>query len=125
MAFNPLESFMLLEPWWTLRTGSVPFWMKFNSNFSAAAIERYLDEAAPYDDVHVMLFAHGSEGIGLAPPLPLRHLLPLPRRPPPHPGSLPDARSVDRGGARRFHRSLGRPVSRRLGVTRRGRAGGR
>lgn len=62
------ESFMLLEPWWALRTGSVPFWMKFNSESAAAAIERYLEEAEPYDDVYVMVFAHGTEGIGLAPP---------------------------------------------------------
>ena len=25
-----IESFILLEPYWALRTGSVPFWTKFN-----------------------------------------------------------------------------------------------
>jgi hypothetical protein len=61
------ESFILMEPWWTLRTGSVPFWMKFNVAPSADCIERYLDTAEPYDQVYLMLFSHGTESIGLAP----------------------------------------------------------
>jgi hypothetical protein len=30
-----VESFILIEPWWALRTGSVAFWMVFNMEPSA------------------------------------------------------------------------------------------
>jgi hypothetical protein len=62
-----VESFILMEPWWALRTGSVPFWMVFNMEPSAKALERYLDVSDPYDHIHVMLFSHGVDSVGLAP----------------------------------------------------------
>src|SRR5215211_1837089 len=61
-----VESFILMEPWWTLRTGSVPFWMVFNMEPSAEALERYLNSTKPYDHMHLMLFSHGVDSIGLA-----------------------------------------------------------
>jgi hypothetical protein len=61
-----VESFILMEPWWALRTGSVPFWMVFNMEPSAQALERYLDFTDPYDHIHLMLFSHGVDSIGLA-----------------------------------------------------------
>jgi pimeloyl-ACP methyl ester carboxylesterase len=61
------ESFVVLEPYWTLRTSSVPFWMVFNTEPSAAAIERYLASAEPaFDELGLMLFSHGVESAGLA-----------------------------------------------------------
>jgi hypothetical protein len=62
-----VESFILLEPWWTLRTGSVPFWMKFNMGPCLDWVESYLDETEPYDEILVMLFSHGVESVGLLP----------------------------------------------------------
>ena len=62
-----VESFILLEPLWTLRTGSVPFWIKFAMEPPAAALERYLDAADPYDEIRMMLFSHGVDSVGLAP----------------------------------------------------------
>lgn len=59
-----VESFILLEPYWALRTGSVPFWMTFNMDPSAEAIEHYLDSHEGYDDINLMLFNNGVEGIG-------------------------------------------------------------
>ena len=61
-----VESFIVMEPWWALRTASVPFWMTFNVEQDANWVERYLDVAAPYDDIHMMLFSHGVDSIGLA-----------------------------------------------------------
>jgi hypothetical protein len=61
-----VESFMLLEPYWTLQTGSVPFWMKFNMEPSAETLERYLDTIEPYDEIFLMLFSHGVDSVGLA-----------------------------------------------------------
>ncbi len=62
-----VESFILLEPYWTLRTGSVPFWTKFAVEPDAAWLERYLEEADSYDEILVMLFSHGVDSPGLAP----------------------------------------------------------
>jgi hypothetical protein len=62
-----VSSFVLMEPHWTLRTGSVPFWMTFNMEPSLEALEQYLRKADPYDDVHLMLFQHGVEATGLPP----------------------------------------------------------
>ncbi|MEB3279131.1 MAG: hypothetical protein VKK42_09470, partial [Lyngbya sp.] len=60
-----VESFLLTEPMWTLKTGSVPFWMKFNKQPSLDALENYLDSTDPYDEIYLMLFSHGVDSIGL------------------------------------------------------------
>jgi hypothetical protein len=44
-----------------------PFLVTFNTEPSAAWLERYLDDAGPYDEIAMMLFAHGADSIGLAP----------------------------------------------------------
>jgi len=62
-----VESFILLEPRWTLRTGSVPFWMKFNMEPSLNWIEKYLESADPYDEIYLILFSNGVEAVGLPP----------------------------------------------------------
>lgn len=62
-----VDSFILMEPWWTLRTGSVPYWTKFSVKPSADSVDRYLDKVPPYDDIRIMLFSHGVNSIGLAP----------------------------------------------------------
>jgi hypothetical protein len=62
-----VESFILLEPYWILRTGCVPFWIKFDTQPPAASLAEYLDHADPYDEIYMTLFSHGTESIGLAP----------------------------------------------------------
>lgn len=59
------ESFIVLEPWWTLVTGSVPFWMEFNMEPSLEALRGYLDSSAPFREIWMMLFNHGVEAVGL------------------------------------------------------------
>jgi hypothetical protein len=61
------ESFVLTDPWWTLRTGSVPFWMVFNKEPSAEALEAYLDERPTFDEIGLTLFSHGVDSVGLVP----------------------------------------------------------
>jgi hypothetical protein len=56
-----------MEPYWALRTGSVPYWAVFSTEPSAAALERYLETTEPYDEIRMMLFAHGADSIGVAP----------------------------------------------------------
>ena len=60
------ESFIIMEPYWTMRTGAIPFWMVFNMEPSARALERYLRERGPFDEVGIMLFSHGVDSVGLA-----------------------------------------------------------
>jgi len=62
-----VSSFIVMEPYWAMRTGSVPFWMTFNKEPSLESLRAYLDQAEPYDDIHLMLFAHGVESVGLPP----------------------------------------------------------
>jgi hypothetical protein len=60
-------SFVVHEPYWTLKTGSLPFWMTFNKEPSADLLEEYLDHAPTFDDIYLMLFSHGVESVGLVP----------------------------------------------------------
>ena len=58
-------SFIVMEPWWTLRTGSVPFWMLFNKQPSAAALRNYLESRPAFREIYLTLFSHGVESAGL------------------------------------------------------------
>lgn len=62
-----IESFVLLEPYWALRTGSAPYWMSFNMQPSLDRVRRYLDSGDPYEEIFLMLFAHGVNSVGLPP----------------------------------------------------------
>lgn len=62
-----VESFIVHEPFWTIRTGSVPFWMVFNKEPSAAMLEQYLDARPPFDEIYMMLFSQGVKSVGLVP----------------------------------------------------------
>lgn len=59
-----VESFVLLEPYWTVRTGSIPFWMVFNKDPSARSLRAYLDRS-DFEEIYLMLFSHGVDSIGL------------------------------------------------------------
>ncbi len=70
-----IESFVVMEPWWALRTGSVPFWMTFNMRPDLQAVHRYLDRSEPYEHIHLMLFNHGADAVGLPEPGEWRSIL--------------------------------------------------
>jgi len=59
-----IESFIMHDPYWTLRTGSVPYWMTFNMDPSLEAAEAYLTGTDPYDEINLLLFNHGVEAVG-------------------------------------------------------------
>jgi hypothetical protein len=61
-----IDSFFLLDPWWTLRVGAVPYWSVFPVQPSADALCRYLDGVEPYDHLQLGLFCHGVTSVGLA-----------------------------------------------------------
>lgn len=62
-----IECFALHEPYWTLRTGTVPYWMVFNTETSANAVEGYLQRTPPFDNIYMMLLSHGADSLGLVP----------------------------------------------------------
>jgi pimeloyl-ACP methyl ester carboxylesterase len=65
-----VEQFVLLDPHLALTRGLVPYWSAFPVDASADALERHLDAAddaaAPYDEIRMTLFSHGTQGVGLA-----------------------------------------------------------
>jgi hypothetical protein len=61
-----VQSFALVEPWWTLRTGSVPYWTAFNTRPDVDYLEEYLESSDSYDEIRSTLFSHGMESAGLA-----------------------------------------------------------
>ncbi len=62
-----VDSFILMEPYWTIRTRSVPFWMVFNTEGSFQALDCYLGQAPAFDELLITLFSHGVDSIGLVP----------------------------------------------------------
>jgi hypothetical protein len=60
--------FILGDPWLTICTAAVPFWIHFAVQPALRALDEYLDEAEPYRDVNVFLFEHGTESPGIATP---------------------------------------------------------
>jgi hypothetical protein len=70
-----IDSFMLLDPWWTLRTGSVPYWTAFPVQPSLDGLHHYLDDAEPYDMMHLGLFCHGVDSVGMVTIEQWRHVL--------------------------------------------------
>jgi hypothetical protein len=60
-----VESFIVHEPWWTLRTGSVPYWMEFNMEPSLERAHRFLDEREPFEEIYLMLMQHGAQAVGM------------------------------------------------------------
>jgi hypothetical protein len=102
-----VDSIILMDPWWTLRVGAAPFWMVFNTEVSAAHLERYLDGAdEPFDEIHLMLFAHGVESIGLPPIERWRALLGRARREGRFAGVDESAHPADFAVYARYHDAL-------------------
>ena len=107
-----VESFVLMEPYWTLRTGSVPFWCTFPVESSADALEAYLDSADPFTEVAITLFNHGTESAGLAPVERWRSLASRAREKGYLMGVDEDRYPLDFGSFARFHSEVQRIPSR-------------
>jgi len=59
-----VDSFILTEPYWCLGTGSIPFWMVFNTEGSYAALQSFLSSRV-FEEIYATLFSHGVDSIGL------------------------------------------------------------
>ncbi|MFI0450238.1 hypothetical protein [Actinomadura sp. 6N118] len=62
-----VSCFLLLEPWWTLRTGSVPYWTPFNTEPARQELLGYLDGSDPFDEIRLTLMSNGVAALGQAP----------------------------------------------------------
>ncbi|MGK9169135.1 hypothetical protein KXR53_22660 [Inquilinus limosus] len=60
-----VESFVLLDPYRVLRLRALPLWLLFCVERSARVLQRFLDEGPPFDEIGLMLFSHGTEGVGV------------------------------------------------------------
>ncbi|MBX9397325.1 hypothetical protein K4749_28000 [Streptomyces sp. TRM72054] len=103
-----VESFVVMEPWWALRTGSVPFWMEFNTEPAFEAVSAYLDRADPFDDIRLTLFNHGVESVGLVPAEQWETLFSRTRAGGGWLGARPDRFPLDFAHYARYHRAIRR-----------------
>ncbi|NLP60293.1 hypothetical protein [Paraburkholderia sacchari] len=62
-----VDSFMLMDPLTTLKLQALPFWLLFNVEPSADALQRFLEDEPAFETIDMMLFSHGVQSIGLAP----------------------------------------------------------
>jgi hypothetical protein len=108
-----VDSFILMEPYWTIRTGSVPFWMVFNKQPSATALREYLREREAFDEIYMMLFSHGVDSIGLVPIEEWRGILKLAKERSSFIGVDESAYPRDFAVFVRYHEDMERKIQRR------------
>lgn len=61
------ECYVQWDPYWVLRLGVVPFWLRFNMEPAYQELRNYLQRAEPYDTIHLNLFSQGLRSPGLVP----------------------------------------------------------
>ncbi|MBD3245962.1 MAG: hypothetical protein GF333_03030 [Candidatus Omnitrophica bacterium] len=59
-----VECFALIEPWWAAKTGSIPYWMPFNTSASFQSVQRYMEGVESFDEIYLMLMSNAVRGIG-------------------------------------------------------------
>lgn len=59
-----VDSFLLMDPYTTLRLRAIPFWLVFCTDPSAETLRRFLERES-FDEIDMMLFSHGTEGVGV------------------------------------------------------------
>jgi hypothetical protein len=61
------ESYVQWDPYWALRLGVVPFWLRFNMEPSFEALRQYVEAVEPYDHIYLNLFSQGLWSPGVVP----------------------------------------------------------
>jgi len=101
-----VDSFVLMAPLRTQRLRAIPLWLLFSVQPSADHLARYLDQQPQFDRIDLMLFSHGTEGVGLAPVETWQHLAARGRQPGRLLGVDPRHYPRDFATFARFHRDL-------------------
>lgn len=107
------EMFFLTEPYWALRTGAVPFWLAFNAQASANRLKQYLQETKPFDEIYLLPFSNGVDGIGFASEKELKSILALARQKGEFLGATPGKYPFDFGLYARYEKALKAKISTR------------
>ncbi|HEV2809553.1 MAG TPA: hypothetical protein VGV93_04040 [Acidimicrobiales bacterium] len=98
-----VECYVQWDPYWVLRLGVVPFWLRFNMEPSYEELRAYLERAEPYARIYLNLFSPGLASPGFVPVDKWRQLIESKARE--HAevvGVDEDAYPVDTGGTMRF-----------------------
>ncbi len=103
--------FFLFEPYWTLRTGSVPFWLAFNAQPSLDFVGDYLQKSEPYGEIYLMPFSHGVKGIGLASVAQMKSVLALAGQKGEFIGAQPELYPFDFGVFSRYQKDLKKKIA--------------
>lgn len=101
-----IETFVLIDPWWTLRTASVPLWLPFNVEPSVRAAEAYLDPREAFEEIRLALFSHGIDSVGFGSADDWRRVLARARKIGVFAGADPRAYPRDFASLARTHRAL-------------------
>ena len=62
-----IEAYAQWDPYWTLRTRPVPFWLRFNMGPDYDELAEYLTQTEPYDVIRANLFSQGIESPDVVP----------------------------------------------------------
>lgn len=111
-----VQSFTLIDPWWSQRTGSVPYWAPFNGEDSAETLETYLDQGDPYDEIYLMAFSNGVESAAQASIERWRTILERAQRRGEFLGMDPDAYPLDFGVYTKYHDEIPEKIPARHGL---------
>lgn len=102
-----IQDFTLLDPWWTLRTGSIPYWLPFNADAAADELASFLDSRTdPFEEIYLTLFSNGLDAAGQASIDRWRTLLERAETRDAFVGVDPDAYPLDFGTYVRYHSKL-------------------
>lgn len=111
-----IGTFFLLDPYWTLKTGSVPFWLPFNGKPSADFLKKYLESSEAFENIYLLPFSHGIVGMGLASEEYLVSILALASNKGEFIGAEPGRYPFDFGIYARFEKSLQKKIATRISV---------
>lgn len=101
-----VQNFALLDPWWTLRTGSVPYWLPFNTRAAVDSLRTYIESAGPFEEIYLTLFSNGVEAAGQASIDQWRALLNSARSRGEFLGNRPEKHPLDFGVYTQYHSAL-------------------
>lgn len=108
-------TFSQIDPWWALRTGSIPLWLSFTAETDADRLDAYLDaQPEPVAELYLSLFSHGVDSWGLATPDRWRQSLSRSTDTGAFLGTDPSAYPFDFSSYVKYHSDIPRRISERV-----------